>query len=385
MTLEEIKVATEEQIEEFRTALAGEIESAETQERLDEIDALMNEIEARKLQLVEERKADLQAVAEGEGEIIKKVEERTENIMTLKEIRNSKEYIDAFAEYIKTGNDEEVRSLLSENVASGVVPVPSIVEDRVRTAWDREGITSLVKKTYLKGNLRIGFELSATGAGVHTEGVTSGAGFVAEESLVIGVVELVPESIKKWITLSDEVFDLKGEEFLDYIYDEVTYQIAKKAADLIIADIEACGTVSTTTSPSVPAVTVTTASMVTVATALAELSDEATNPVIVMNKKSYPTFKALQYANGYGADPFEGLRVLFNDTIAAYTAATTGVTYAIVGDFGQGAQMNFPNGDEINFKFDDLSLAEKDLIKIVGREFVGHGVVAPKAFCKIKK
>lgn len=385
MTLEEIKVATEEQIEEFRTALAGEIESAETQERLDEIDALMNEIEARKLQLVEERKADLQAVAEGEGETIKKIEERTENTMTLKEIRNSKEYIDAFAEYIKTGNDEEVRSLLSGNVASGVVPVPSIVEDRVRTAWDREGITSLVKKTYLKGNLRIGFEISATGAGVHTEGATSGAGFVAEEQLVLGVVELVPESIKKWITLSDEVFDLKGEEFLDYIYDEVTYQIAKKAADLIIADIEACGTVSTTTSPSVPAVTVTTASMVTVATALAELSDEANNPVIVMNKKSYPTFKALQYANGYGADPFEGLRVLFNDTIAAYTAATTGVTYAIVGDFGQGAQMNFPNGDEINFKFDDLSLAEKDLIKIVGREFVGHGVVAPKAFCKIKK
>lgn len=385
MTLEEIKVANEEQIEEFRSALAGEIESAETQERLDEIDALMNELEARKLQLVEERKADLQAVAEGEGKTIKKIEERTENIMTLKEVRDSKEYIDAFAEYIKTGNDEEVRSLLSENVASGVVPVPSIVEDRVRTAWDREGITSLVKKTYLKGNLRIGFELSATGAGVHTEGATSGAGFVAEEQLVIGVVELVPESIKKWITLSDEVFDLKGEAFLDYIYDEVTYQIARKAADLIIADIEACGTVSTTTSPSVPAVTVTTASMVTVATALAELSDEATNPVIVMNKKSYPTFKALQYANGYGADPFEGLRVLFNDTIAAYTAATTGVTYAIVGDFGQGAQMNFPNGDEINFKFDDLSLAEKDLIKIVGREFVGHGVVAPKAFCKIKK
>lgn len=385
MTIDEIKVASEEQIEEFRSALAGEIESAETQERLDEIDALMNEIEARKLQLVEERKADLQAVAEGEGETIKKIEERTETTMTLKEVRDSKEYIDAFAEYIKTGNDEEVRSLLSENVASGVVPVPSIVEDRVRTAWDREGITSLVKKTYLKGNLRIGFELSASGAGVHTEGATSGSGFVAEEQLVIGVVELVPESIKKWITLSDEVFDLKGEEFLDYIYDEVTYQIAKKAADLIIADIEACGTVSTTTSPSVPAVTVTTASMVTVATALAELSDEASNPVIVMNKKSYPTFKALQYANGYGADPFEGLRVLFNDTIAAYTAATTGVTYAIVGDFGQGAQMNFPNGDEINFKFDDLSLAEKDLIKIVGREFVGHGVVAPKAFCKIKK
>ena len=44
--------------------------------------------------------------------------------------------------------------------------------------------------------------------------------------------------------ISDEAMDLTGEAFLRYIYDEVTYQIAKKAAALIIADIEACGTVS---------------------------------------------------------------------------------------------------------------------------------------------
>ena len=47
--------------------------------------------------------------------------------------------------------------------------------------------------------------------------------------------------------------------------------------------------------------------------------------------------------------------------------------------------MNFPNGQEISFKYDDLSLAEADLVKIVGREYVAHDVVAPKAFVRINK
>ena len=125
--------------------------------------------------------------------------------------------------------------------------------------------------------------------------------------------------------------------------------------------------------------------MGTVAAALSELSDEAANPVIMMNKKTYAAFKAVQYANGYGADPFEGLTVVFNNTIKAFSAATTDQTYAIVGDLNHGALANFPRGEEISFKFDDKSLAEKDLVKIIGREFVAIGVIAPNAFVKIVK
>ena len=73
------------------------------------------------------------------------------------------------------------------------------------------------------------------------------------------------------------------------------------------------------------------------------------------------------------------------NTIKAYDAATTGETFAIVGDFGVGAQMNFPAGEEISIKVDELSLAEKDLVKFVGREYVGHDVVAPNAFVKLTK
>ena len=94
--------------------------------------------------------------------------------------------------------------------------------------------------------------------------------------------------------------------------------------------------------------------------------------------------KAAAYSASYGIDPFEGLPVYFDNTLPAYTAGgTTGSTWMIVGDFGVGAQANFPNGDEITIKFDDLSLAESDLVKIVGREYVGLGVVADHAFTKV--
>ena len=98
---------------------------------------------------------------------------------------------------------------------------------------------SRVRKAFVKGNLKVGFEISGTDAAVHTEGGDA----VAEETLVLGVVNLVPQSIKKWISVSDEALDLRGEAFLDYIYDELAYRIAKKAADLLVAQIEACGTV----------------------------------------------------------------------------------------------------------------------------------------------
>ena len=365
---------------ERRAAIAGEIEAdgADLDALEAEVRGINSELENRKNE--EAKKAELRAaVAAGQGEVIKKLEPAERNIPTMEEIRSTHEYNVAYANYIKTGNDAECRALLTENV-SGTVPVASYVEGRVRTAWERDGITSRVRKTFLKGNVKIGYEISASGAVVHTEAANSA---VTEEQLVLGIVSLVPQSIKKWISISDEVYDLAGEEFLDYIYDELTYRIAKKLADAIIADIEACGTASTGALPAVPKITSTTVTLGLVAQAMAELSDEAADPVIMMNKSTWGEFKAAQAAGNFGYDPFEGLPVVFNDTIPAFSAATTGVTYAIVGDLGVGAQANFPNGQEIEIKFDDKTKMEYDLVRILGREFVGHAVVAPKAFVKI--
>ena len=379
MNLKEMEA---EMLEARSSEILAEVEGTDDLEKLsalkEEAKAIKEELENRKAEAAE--KAEIRAeVANGAGEVVEKIEER--KVPTMAEVRNSKEYIEAFANFIKTEDDSECRALLTENVSAGTVPVPEFVYDVVKTAWEREGITRRVRKTYLKGNLKVGFEISGDGAIKHTEGGAA----ISEENLVLGVVEIKPVSIKKVVQISDEVYDMRGEEFLRYIYDELTYRIAKKVAEEIIDSILACGTVSTTTCPSVASITSASASLGLIASAIANLSDEAANPVIMMNKLTYAAFKSAQYAASYPVDPFEGLEVEFNSHITSLAAATTGVAWCIVGDLDHGAIANLPNGDEITFKFDDLSLKKQDLIEILGREYVGVGVVAPNAFVKITK
>lgn len=370
-----------EELEARMNAIPDELEADGA-----DLEALENEVRDIKAELENRRAEETKkneiraAVANGAGTVIKEVVEERKPEMTELEIRSSKEYIDAFAEYIKTEDPTECRALLTTN-ASGTVAVPVFVEDIVRTAWEREGITSRVRKSYLKGNLKVGFEISGDPAVIHTEGAAA----IDPENLVLGVVELVPQSIKKVVQISDEAYDLRGEAFLRYIYDELTYRIAKKAADELVAKIIACGTVSTTTCPGVPKVTAASIGQGTVADAIAHLSDEAANPVVIMNKLTWGAFKDVQYAGNFNTDPFEGLDVVFNDRVKSFAAASTGDTYAIVGDLDQGALMNFPDGDGISFKFDELSLKKQDLIEVLGRLFVGIGVVAPGAFVKVVK
>ena len=378
--------------EERGKGLAPLAETAE-QSEIDARESELNEIAEERKALLE-RKEALEAEERAAEQVQKnpncadsQIEnKRGENVMTNEEIRNSKEYIAAYASAIRKQDDNfsECRALLTENTTNGTVPVPEVVYEIIKNAWDREGIMRRVRKLYVKGNIKVGFEISGTAAAVHTEGGAA----VSEETLVLGTVEIVPSSIKKWISVSDEVLDIgmgDGEEFLRYIYDELTYRIAKKAVDELLALIVAADTASTTTAVGLPVYTSTTVSVGLAAQALALLSDQAANPIIVMNKATWGDFKAAQYANKFSVDPFEGLDVEFNNTIPSFSAATTGDTYMIVGDFAEGAIANFPNGEDITIKVDDKTEMAKDLVRVLGRQYVGLGIVGPDAFVRIQK
>ena len=376
----EMKEMTVEQLEERKTAIVEELdkEGADLDALEAEVRSIKEELESRAKE--EEQKVEIRkAVAEAPAPVVvEKVEEEKREIMTNAEVRASKEYIDAFARYLITENDTEVRSLLTEN-ASGSVPVPSIVDDIIRTAWEKSDILSRVKKTSIKGNLKVAFELSADGAYVHTEGTAA----PTEESLTLGIVTMVPATIKKWIRVSDEAIAMGGETLVRYIYDELTYQIVKKLTALIIADITGASTSASSSAVSVPAISANPA-LTTVAKAFAQLSDEAQNPVIIMNKLTYADFVGAQAGGNFSFDPFNGLPVVFTSALPAYSAASTNAVYAIVGDL-RGAQVNYPEGEGIAIKYDDLSEAEADLVKIVGRQYAAHALTACKMFCNIKK
>lgn len=381
----ELKDMNIEQLEERKNAIVAELDNEGVD--LDALEAEMRsineELESRKQ--AEAKKVEIRkAVAEGAGTVVEvaPTEEKREMKKDIAEVRNSKEYIDAYAEYLKTGNADELRSataLLTENV-SGEIAVPDFVYDIIKTAWDRNEIMSLVQKVELKGNLKVNFEISGSDAVVHTEG----SGAVSEEELNEGIVTLVPAYVKKWKSFSDEVMSMRGEAFVRYIYDEIAYRIIKKLADTLIGLIAQLPQTATATSVSANIVKAAPA-VGTVATALGNLSDEATNPVVVMNKQTWSVFKAAQYANGFNVDPFEGFDVHFNNSLPAYADASEDDVYAIVGDFGEGAIANFPNGESIEYTFDELTRKKEDLVEVLGKLYAATAPVADKAFALITK
>lgn len=379
----ELKEMSIEQIEERKNAIVAELdnEGADLDALEAEMRSLNEEIEIRKAE--EAKKAEIrQSIADGKvGEVVeeKKIEERKENTMTNNEVRATKEYVDAFARYLVSEDATEVRSLLTENVDGGTVPVPALVDEIIRTAWERNTILNRVRRTEIRGNLKVPFERIATAAGVHTEGGAA----LDEETLKLGIVTLVPASLKKWIRVSDEAIAMGGEALVRYIYEEVAYQITKKLSDLVVNDIKTSSTSATSVSACVAQIT-SAPTVTAIATAYANLSDEATDPVIIMNKLTYANFVAAQAAANYSIDPFMGLPVEFNNSLPAYDTASANAVYAIVGDL-KGESVNYPEGDGIAIKYDDLSEAEKDLVKIVGRQYVGHGVTACGRFTNIKK
>lgn len=382
----ELKDMNLQDVEARLAEIDGLVQTSESEEEIKSLTEEMKELETRKVELkdLEERKQAAAEIQEGKtsAEVIT-IEERKgeEKMKDIKEYRNSAEYINAFAEYVKTGNADECRALLSTNVGdAGSVAIPDFVYDEIKTAWDRNEILQLVPKEEVPGNLQVQFEISGTDAVVHDEG----SGAVSEEVLQLGIVTLIAKNIKKWISVTDEVMDMRGQAFLNYILRELNHMIMKKAADELVGKIANLPANATKTTPNAGAVTMDPA-VGTVAAAMGELSDDASNPVVILNKKTWSAFKAAAYAAGYPIDPFENLPVRYNNSLPAYADATAGQVYMIVGDLGYGALANFPKGFVPTYKVDENSKKKEDLVEILGKLFGVAEPVACRAFTLVKK
>lgn len=338
--------------------------SAEIRELMEvegaDIDALTAEtekLEERKAQILkeaEERKAQMDEV-----ESAKTVEDfKKENDNMEKELRTK--LADALAESIKGRATEEQRALLSQNATNGTVALATIIDEYTWTDWTKSPILSRIRKAYIKGNYKVGYEASATGAVKHTEGANA----PAEETLTLAYIDFVAEYYKKWITVSDTVLALRGEAFLDYLYDEFGHQLALALENAVVAELEA-STLTAQVTHDIDAGAV--------LAGIGGLSDEAVNPVVIISKPNYVAIKEAAREANFDFDPFEGLEVLFN-------ATATGV---LVGDL-DGVIANFPEGEEFRYIVDDKTLAERDLIKIVGKILVAIHLVRPNGFALVK-
>ena len=346
-------------LEERRAAIITEMETegADLDALKDEARAILEEIENRRAEAKE--KAEVrEKVANGAGEVIKTFDEE-KNTMTVEERKT--EMIDALAEYIKGRATAEQRALLlTTDATGGTVKVSNIVDDFVWTDWDKSQILSRIRKVYVQGNYSVGYEASATGAVKHTEGANA----PTEETLTLAYINFVAQYYKKWIRVSDRVLALKGKAFLDYLFDEFGHQLAVALENAVVAEIEA-SSLSAKVTNSID----NTAAMA----GFAALSDEAANPVVIISKTNYAAIMNARATTGAKIeDPFNGFEVLFNNT----------VTGMLVGDL-DGVIANFPEGEDFKFIVDETSLAEQDLVKIVGKILCDIHLVRPNGFAVV--
>lgn len=355
----EVKDMSIEQLEERKAAIAVEIEldGADLDALESEIRSINAELENRKA--AEEKRAEIRsAVAAGKGTVIEKVKEE---VKTMDNEQRKTEMIDALAEYIKGRATAEQRAmLLSTNVNNGVVKVSDIVDDFIWTDWDNSPILSRIRKVYVQGNYSVGYEASATGAVKHTEGAAA----PTEETLTLAYINFVAQYYKKWIRVSDTVLALKGRAFMDYLMDEFGHQLAIALENAVVAEI-AASTLSVKVTNDID--------NTAVMAGFARLSDEATNPVVIVSKATYAAIMNERATTGAKIeDPFNGFEVLFNNT----------VTGLLVGDL-DGVVANFPEGEDFKFIVDDTSLAEQDLVKIVGKILADIHLVRPNGFAVV--
>ena len=372
----------------------------------------MQEIETRKAQILEEMEKEgadldglkaemeeLRKTAEQIREAAQKAEETRKAIAsgaagivigenhnaeaaakTVEEIRSSKEYVDAYARYLQTDDDKECRALLSVNAPSnGQVPVPSLVDPIIKNEWENNTILSRVNKTYFRGNLTSAFERAADPAYEHLEGTTA----ITEQDLTLGIVELKPKNIKKYIRISDEVIATGGEALVTYVFSELAHYVMMELVKKVIGDIKGAGTSHTSSAVGIPKIEGS-PDLVSVVNAEARLSDQAENIVVIINRLSSAAFHAARVAGNFAVDPYDGLTVLYTSALPAYSTADDNAVWMIVGDL-KGEQVNYPEGEGIVTKWDDLSEAEADMVKVHGRQYAAHGVTKPGMFVNVKK
>lgn len=327
-----------------------------------------------------------------------KVEERTSEIKN--NVLDSKEYRDAWVESIKKGDDSYARKVLRDDpVVYGMattndnVPVPTIWQSYVETAWYKYGkFSRLVNKSYIQGYLSIPFEADATGAVVHTEGADA----PTEEAITLGLIELKPAMIKKWISMTDELMAMTADDFMRYLADELVYRVVLALDNGIIngaLDTNGKGVVGIVGNENVenhPAAL----TFNVVNEAIADLVTFENLTLAINPATFFKNFMGLtdlqdrpiyQIAHDNAGKPqyyVNGIRCEFTQALPAYDDAKGGDVWAVVGDFN-GYRLNLPEGEMVRTLFDPYTLATQDKARMIGRLYAAGNVARLKHFATI--
>lgn len=407
-TMEENKdlneVVEEKQNEDVKEEKADEVVEDKVDETKadDNADVVDNEQKAKPI--VEEQKEEKSNdVKEKENRKMEKdltldktvAENAIEERKATNDAYDTPEYRKAYRNYIMTGDDKEVRAGIKSTDAG--VPVPTIFQSKIETAWEKLGIANEVSKSFIKGIFKVSHEVSADGANYHTEGGDA----PDEEEVVLATTTLIPMMVKKWISITDELLAMTDDEFYSYVASEVVYQVLRFVEDKILVGVgqgtgDNEGIVGIANAPLTESVS---ASMgfnaINEGASACECAEG--DLMVAMNRATFykevmgltdlqgrPIYNVALDNTGKPAYFINGLKVLFSNALPTYANAEAGKAWAIVGDF-KAYKLNMPEGDGVKTLFDPYTLATQDKSRMIGRIFVAGNVVRAKALAKLVK
>lgn len=377
-------------------------------------EAIINMIEDEKKELDELKdtmkyaNAKLATIKSTEERQFKMIDQVKDDVVELrneiidKTVYSTVEYRDAYINYLKTKDIKHIERLVTtgtEQNGAGVV-IPTMIANEIETLMSQAGrISVLCSKLTVKGDVSVPYEISATGAVFHEEGKEA----PAEEEIELGEVTIKPKMIKKWIRVTDEMEAMDNGAFATYLATEIAEKIGIALDNAIISRTAAAskGVVGITTETNVlfkNDLVVTNIDFTTGYKALALLDDGVeTGAVVVMNRLTFynniitqkatdgkPIYTTFTDENGKEKHYYAGMPVRFNSGIKAFDVAEVNDVIMIVGDF-KGFTLNYPKGQMITMVRDIYSQAEEDIVKYVGKLFVGGRITKLKHFTTVKK
>lgn len=384
-----------EQITEKRNAF--EQSDVETRDGLlNDVEKLQSEAEGIDKDIEEMRSIkDQFAKQEERMSLVKNVE--TEKVEArAKEVANdiydTPEYRQAWVDAVRTGDETQLRAMTTGTTN---VPVPTIWQSYVETAWYNYGkFSRLVNKSYIQGYLSIPLETAADDAVVHTEGAAA----PNEESITLGLVELKPAMIKKWISMTDELMAMTADDFMRYLADELVYRVVLKLDNGIINGaldsnnkgvvgiVGNANTLDNTAALSFNVVNEVIADLVTFDNLTLAINPKTffKNFMSLTDLQGRPIYQVATDNAGKPQYYINGIRVEFTQALPAYDSAAAGAVWAVVGDF-RGYRLNLPEGEMVRTLFDPYTMATEDKARMVGRLYAAGNVARLKHFAQIKK
>lgn len=348
-------------------------------ENIEKVEEVVEAVEERAEvteEVIEEREEVVEAVEEPKTE--ETVEERENMNMNFEvEARNANDYVES-AEYrsawvkaVVGKGDADLNAIKEARGLStaSATMVPTYVADKIEATWERNRLLGLVSVTYSTAKLSFPVETANSGAGFHTEGAEA----PAEEEITLVEKLLQPRTMKKWISITDELIESGEVAVMDYIADEVVYYIMKAINSAIINGTLASGKgiEGIVNSNLANAVNAGALDATTFYKGLATLID-VENPVLVMNPTDFYTkVMGLMDTTGHpiysavnGEDFVAGCSVLLQASVPTNTA--------IVGDLS--AFRLELEGASPRIIFDPYTSAKEDKVIVVGKMLTAGAV-----------